>query len=122
MKKTFLLTSERHKPARVADLTKSDIRKYMKRERRHELPEGVDFLAFDCKFGFDDETPSDIHESEFNKYIDQAIEKGCKSVYVEIMGKPGFRQKREVIEVIEELEVVEESQAMSEIETEPTSD
>lgn len=119
MKKTFLLTSDRHKPARVVDLTKSEIRKYMKRERRRELPEEVDFLAFDCKFGFDEESPIVIHESEFNKYIDQASEKGCKSIYVEILGKPGFRQKREAVE---ELDEVESSSVMSEIETEPTTD
>ena len=113
MKKIFLLTHDRHKPARVVDLTKSDIRKYIKRERRHELPEEVDFLAFDCKFGFGEETPFEIHEAEFNKYIDQAVEKECKSVYVEILGRPGFRQKREV---------VEEASEVSQIETEPTGE
>ena len=96
MKKTFLLTHDRHKPARVVELTKSEIRKYMKRERRRVLPEGMDFLAFDCKFGFGEETPSVVHESEFNKCIDQAVAQGCQSVYVEIIGKPCVRQKRVV--------------------------
>ncbi len=110
MKKTFPLTHERHKPARVIDLTKSDIRKYIKRERKRTLPEDVDFLAFDCKFGFDSEEPVVMHESEFNKFIDQAVEKGCKTVYIEILGKPAVRLKKEVAEVVEKtVEVAEEA-------------
>ncbi len=125
MKKTFPLTHERHKPARVIDLTKSDIRKYIKRERKRTLPEDVDFLAFDCKFGFDSEEPVVMHESEFNKFIDQAVEKGCKAVYIEILGKPGVRQKKEVVEevveateeVIDEVEEAVAEDSYSQIET-----
>ena len=49
MKKFFSLEASNHKPARLADKIKSEVRKYLKRERSKELPEGVDFWDFDCR-------------------------------------------------------------------------
>mgnify|MGYP000645644891 CR=1 FL=1 len=51
MKKTFELTHPKVKYPRLVDGVKNDVRKYVKRERRKDLPEGVDFWDFDCKFG-----------------------------------------------------------------------
>ena len=51
MKKKFSLKHPKIKPARRVEAVKHEIRKYLKRERRKELPEGVDFWDFDCKFG-----------------------------------------------------------------------
>jgi hypothetical protein len=39
MKKTFSMTDPRHKAPRVVAAIKSDVRKYLKRERRKALPE-----------------------------------------------------------------------------------
>ena len=51
MKKTFNLTHPKIKYPRMVDAAKNEVRKYIKRERRKELPEGVDFWDFDCRFG-----------------------------------------------------------------------
>lgn len=49
MKKTFALTNPRIQYARQIEGAKSDVRKYLKREREKKLPDGVDFWDFDCK-------------------------------------------------------------------------
>ncbi len=51
MKKTFALRPEGKNPDRVLDAIKNELRKYMKRERRRDLPAGADFWDFDCKLG-----------------------------------------------------------------------
>lgn len=94
MKKTFKLTSEKIKPARVAEAVRSDIRKYIKRERRKELPEGVDFWDFDCKVGPTAEEAREVHVSGIGKAIVAAEEQQLESVYVEVIAKPGRRTKK----------------------------
>ncbi|MBT5910990.1 MAG: hypothetical protein HOH25_14445, partial [Opitutae bacterium] len=61
MKKTFNLVHPKIKLARLVDAVRSDVKKYLKRERRKELPEGVDFWDFDCKFGPTAEQAKVIH-------------------------------------------------------------
>jgi len=56
MKKTFQLQVEGKHPDRLLEAIKHDIRKYLKRERRRDLPEGADFWDFDCKFGLTEDT------------------------------------------------------------------
>jgi hypothetical protein len=55
MKKTFQLQVEGKHPERLLEAIKHDIRKYLKRERRRDVPEGADFWDFDCKFGLTEE-------------------------------------------------------------------
>ena len=62
MKKFFSLEASNHKPARLADKIKSEVRKYLKRERSKELPEGVDFWDFDCRQGESAENAQSLHE------------------------------------------------------------
>lgn len=95
MKKTFSLTHPKHKPARVIELMKSEVRKYIKRERRRELPENTDFWAVDCKFGFGEEEPIVIHEAELGKYIDMIEGKKCETVYIEIIARAEVRKRKE---------------------------
>lgn len=94
MKKTFLLTSERIKPERQVDAVKSEIRKYIKRERKRELPQDTDFWDFDCRFGPDDIRNDEIHVSAINKAIDEAVSDQLKSFYLEIFAKPVARIKK----------------------------
>ena len=94
MKKTFKLTHPKIKVPRLVDAAKSDVRKYVKRERKKELPEGVDFWDFACKFGPNPEESKVIHLAEINKYIDGAEEKQLTSFYVEILARPGNRTKK----------------------------
>jgi hypothetical protein len=64
MKKEFKLTDPRKAPARQVDYVKFEISKYLARERRKPLKEGVDFWAFDCRIGKDQESAVEIHVSE----------------------------------------------------------
>ena len=94
MRKTFKLTHPKIKVARLVEAVKHDVKKYLKRERRKKLPEGVDFWDFDCKFGRTAEESEVIHLSEMNKFIDKAEEQQLESFYVEILAKPGHRMKK----------------------------
>ncbi len=94
MKKTFPLTSEKHQPARVVEQIKSDVRKYVKRERKKTLPEGVDFWDFNCKVGQGDLAPEPKHVEEVIPAIDAAAAAQCPSVYVEILATPGHRKSK----------------------------
>lgn len=91
MKKHFPLSAPNHQPARVIEQIKNDIRKYLKRERRKSLPDGVDFWDFDCKVGQGQSPPQTKHVEELIPAVDAAAAAGCESVYVEILAKPGHR-------------------------------
>jgi len=94
MKKSFALAAAGKHPDRVLDAVKHDIRKYLRRERRRELPEGVDFLDFDCRFGRDADNAQTVHLSALTGLVDAAARDGATQVYVEILAKPGHRTQR----------------------------
>lgn len=95
MKKTFPLAVADRQPKTVLDAIKHEIRKYLKRERRKALPEGVDFWDFDCKVGKGGDAPVAKHPGDVELAIEDAAREGCSSVYVEILAKPGHRAKKE---------------------------
>jgi hypothetical protein len=95
MKKTFSLRVEGKNPDRLLDATKHEIRKYIKRERRRTLPEGVDFWDFDCRFGASEDTAQIAHIAELTPLIDTLVQGGGIAFYVEIIAKPGHRRPRE---------------------------
>jgi Family of unknown function (DUF6172) len=94
MKKTFKLTHPKLKLPRLVEAIKYEVRKYIARERRKRLPEGVDYWDFDCKYGVDEASSEVIHISTINKHISQAESDGLESFYLEVMVKPGYRMKR----------------------------
>ena len=94
MKKTFPLKAEGKNPERMLEATKHEIRKYIKRERRRDLPEGVDFWDFDCKFGSTPDTASVAHLAELVPLIDALVKSDGVQFYIEILAKPGHRQTR----------------------------
>jgi uncharacterized sporulation protein YeaH/YhbH (DUF444 family) len=94
MRKTFQLAIEGKNPDRVVEAVKHDIRKYIKRERRRALPEGVDFWDFDCRFGATEETAAIVHLNDITGMIDAVVKEAGKQVYVEILAKPGHRKAR----------------------------
>jgi len=94
MKKTFPLESAGHAPARVIESIKNDLRKYLKRERRKPLGDGVDFWDFDCRIGSDAEVAVAVHVMEITDAIDRVAATGAESVYLEILAKPGHRAPR----------------------------
>jgi hypothetical protein len=94
MRKTFQLRPEGKNPDRVLDAVKHEIRKYIKRERRRELPEGMDYWDFDCKFGATQEAAEVVHLSAMTELIDGVAKAAGPQFYVEILAKPGKRTAR----------------------------
>ena len=84
MKKTFLLTDPKKDPQRVLESIKSNIKKYIKREKRKELPEDTNFWKIDCKFGNTQETANEIRFEDIMKNINEASEQKLASFYIEI--------------------------------------
>ena len=96
MKKVFPLVSERHKPARVAEQVRSDVRKYLKRERSKKLDEELfDYWGFDCRAGKSAEEAKPCHEKEINKALDEAVDQEWPAIYLEILAKPMKRGSAE---------------------------
>ena len=96
MKKTYALNVEGKNRDRLLDASKHDIRKYVKRERAKALPEGADFLDFDCKVGASDATAKPAHFAEVIGAVDALVNDGANQFYVEITSKPGHRAARPV--------------------------
>lgn len=93
MRKTFPLEDPKHKPPQVVAAIKNKVRKYLKRERRKELPEGADFWDFDCQVGQEGPTKV-VHVAELIAAIDEAADSGWPTVYIEILAKPAKRTKK----------------------------
>jgi hypothetical protein len=94
MKKTFKLTHPKIKVPQLVTAIKYEVKKYLKRERRKDLPKGADFWGFNCRMGVDEESSEPVHVYDINKAIDQAESKQLESFYLEILAKPGRRTKK----------------------------
>ncbi|MBE0501035.1 MAG: hypothetical protein IBX47_06285 [Desulfuromonadales bacterium] len=94
MKKTFKLDHPKIKVPRLFEAYKHEVKKYLKRERRKPLPEGVDYWDFDCRYGADEASAEPIHVATINKFISQAEAEQLGSFYLEILAKPGHRTKK----------------------------
>jgi len=102
MKKTFNLTHPKTKYARLVDAVRSDIKRYLKRERKKALPEGFDTWDFDCKFGASIDEAKALDVTELSKAINEAETQGLKSFYIEILAKAGNRPPKPVVEHTED--------------------
>lgn len=94
MRKIYLLRPEGKNPDRVLEAVKHDIRKYIKRERRRELPEGASYWDFDCRLGADKDSAQTVHPAELIKQLDALAAAGSEQSYVEVLAKPGVRRQR----------------------------
>lgn len=94
MKKTFKLDIEGKNRDRVLEATKHEIRKYVKRQRRVPLPEGVDYWDFDCKFGSTEASATVVHFATITELIDALAKDGGAAFYLELLAKPGHRAAR----------------------------
>ena len=94
MRKIFELRPEGKHPDRALEAVKHEIRKYMKRERRRDLPEGAHFWDFDCRFGADKDSAQTVHPAELIGALDALVKEGAVQCYVELLAKPGVRQPR----------------------------
>lgn len=95
MKKTFSLHVEGKHPDRVLDAIKHELNKYVKRERRKALPEGVDYWDFDCRLGLAADSAEAVHVKTLGARLDALTQDGAAQVYVEIWAKPAVRQYQE---------------------------
>ena len=94
VKKTFKLDIEGKNRDRVLEATKHEIRKYVKRQRRVPLPEGVDYWDFDCKFGSNEAGATVVHFATITSLIDALAKDGGAGFYLELLAKPGHRAAR----------------------------
>ncbi len=94
MKKTFKLNIDGKNRDRVLDAIKHDIRKYVKRQRRVALPEGVDYWDFDCKFGTREDNATGVHFATIMALIDAVAKEGGDAFYLELLAKAGHRTAR----------------------------
>ena len=90
----FPMEVEGLKAARVVEKIKHEVRKYVKRERKKTLPEGVDFCDFACRLGKEEESAEPLHLAELTKGIDRASEEEWPAVFIEIVAKAGYRTKK----------------------------
>ena len=94
MKKTFQLHIEGKNTDRVLEAIKHEVRKYIKRERGRDLPMGVDFWDFDCKFGATQEAAEVVHLAQLTERMDAVVLASGTQFYVEILAKHGIRKAR----------------------------
>lgn len=94
MRKTFELNIEGKNRDRVVEAVKHEIRKYIKRERRRDIPAGADYWDFDCRFGANADIAQVTHLGNLTELIDSAVKEGAPSIYVEILAKPGHRKAK----------------------------
>jgi hypothetical protein len=98
MKKTFQLQVEGKNRDRVLDAVKHEIRKYIKRERRRELPAGSDYWDFDCRFGVTPDAAEVAHLSALIGLIDGVAKEAGPQFYVEILAKPAQRKAKAAVD------------------------
>lgn len=91
MRKTYSLHLEGKHPDRVLDAIKHDIRKYIKRERRRDLPAGVDFWDFECTFGASEAEAQPVHLNDITGQIDAVVQAQGAQFFVSIVAKHGHR-------------------------------
>ncbi len=94
MKKVFKFNVPNKVRERQLDSIKYEIRKYIKREKRKPLLEGVDFWKFECKFAKENEEPESIEFLDITKYIDEAFNTGCEEFYMEIIATKGIKKPK----------------------------
>ena len=99
MKKTFKLTDPKKHEDRVFEAVKNDIRKYVKREKKKDLPDKATmYWDFDCKVGATADDAEVVLYEELIKALDAVKVTGVSEVYVEIMAKAVDKPIKEIIE------------------------
>ena len=88
MKKVFKINQERLKPDRAVDAIKNELRKYIKREKKKDLPnKKTMYWDFDCKFGQSEELALACEFDEIMHHLNSVVEKNWGECYIEIMAK-----------------------------------
>jgi len=88
MKKIFKFKDDKRDEARVLDAIKHEIRKYVKREKKKDLPsKATMYWDFDCKIGESSTTAKVVVYEELIKALDSIKLSGKEECYVEILAK-----------------------------------
>lgn len=91
MKKTFPLHATGKDDARVRDKIRHEVSKYVRRERKKELPEGYDRWEFNCRAGASAATAEARSLPEIASLVDRVAETGAAEIYLEIIAVPAHR-------------------------------
>lgn len=87
MKQTFRLTAPGKDDARVRDKIRHEINKYVKRERRKDVPDGYFRWDMDCRMGDDESTAIEVPLKELSQKIDEIAAEGAEKVFVQVLAK-----------------------------------
>ena len=103
MKKIFKLTDEKKHEDRVLEAVKNDIRKYVKREKKKDIPDKKTmYWDFDCKIGANSDNAEVVVYEELIKALDAVKATGATECYVEILAKTVDKPVKEVVEAVQE--------------------
>lgn len=93
MRRTFSLVHPKTKPPRLIEAAVHEVRKYMKRERKRDVPEESDFWDFDCRFGSNEAMAEPVHADDLAKKIAEAADQGWDQFFVEIKTRAAKRMR-----------------------------
>ena len=82
MRKTYQLNLEGKNRDRLLESSKHDIRKYIRRERRKELPAGADYWDFEMRFGVDEASAVALPPAELIRSINALVADGGEQFFV----------------------------------------
>ncbi|HFQ61076.1 MAG TPA: hypothetical protein ENK39_02090 [Epsilonproteobacteria bacterium] len=103
MKKIFKLTDPKKHEDRVLEAVKNDIRKYVKREKKKDLPhKSTMYWDFDCKVGATADDAKEVVYEELIKALDAVKSTGATEVYVEVLAKAVEKPLKAEVEAEEE--------------------
>lgn len=91
MKKTFSLKAPGKDDARVRDKIRQEINKYVRRERKKDVPEGFDLWNLNCKVGASAAAAEALPLKEVGGAIEKVALAGATEVYIEIVAVAGHR-------------------------------
>jgi len=99
VKKVFQIEQERLKPDRAVDAIKNELRKYVKREKKKDLPnKKTMYWDFDCKFGKSAELAEVCTFDEISTKLNSVVADGWKECYIEVLAKVMDKPVKEDVE------------------------
>jgi len=96
MKKLFKIKQEKLKPERAVDAIKNEIRKYIKREKKKDLPnQKTMYWDFECKFGKSEEFSLECDFDHIIMELSNVVLAGWDECYIEIIAKAVEKPQKE---------------------------
>jgi predicted nucleic acid-binding Zn finger protein len=96
MKKLFRIKQEKLKPERAVDAIKNEIRKYIKREKKKDLPnQKTMYWDFECKFGKSEEFALECNFDHIIMELSNVVLAGWDECYIEIIAKAVEKPQKE---------------------------